>query len=162
MLHWDVCKAVLPIQNYKVEDQFKMSVKHNGVNYLQRLFGNRASAVKITSGNKMEANSKASSKHISSTMYERDKVAINHWLPRQLPPIYQRSAESIWIFTDGACKGNNNVAVNKIPAGWGMVVLKCSGLNELGVSTTVVHESYGPVIINPSNPEYLGAEHGMG
>ena len=95
-----------------------------------------------------------------STMYERDKSTISNWLPKALPPIYEKNEESIWIFTDGACKGNKNVAINSIPAGWGMVVLKCSGLNELGVNTTVLHESCGAVVTSPTSPNYLGAEHG--
>jgi len=53
------------------------------------------------------------------------------------------------IYTDGACKGNSNVKVRILPAGWGVVVV-CGGL--------ICKELYGPVVIEPRQEGFMGAE----
>lgn len=54
------------------------------------------------------------------------------------------------MYTDGACKGNQNVHQKSCPAGWGAVVL--TGSHE------VVAEIYAPVELYAASPNYLGAE----
>jgi ribonuclease HI len=54
------------------------------------------------------------------------------------------------MYTDGACKGNQNVHEKSCPAGWGAVVL--TGSHE------VVAEIYAPVELYAASPYYLGAE----
>lgn len=57
--------------------------------------------------------------------------------------------DAIVIYTDGSCKGNRNVAHTNNPAGWGFVATE---------NGKAVNESYGPVIIDKRNQEFLGAE----
>ena len=65
-------------------------------------------------------------------------------------------AEELAVFTDGACQGNQNVAVRANPAGWGAVVVDgCTGEPPLGGSA--VAELYGPVELDASSPHFLGA-----
>lgn len=54
------------------------------------------------------------------------------------------------MYTDGACKGNQNVQRKSCPAGWGAVVL--TGSHE------IVAEIYAPVELHEASPYYLGAE----
>mmetsp|Transcript_16203 Transcript_16203/g.35140 ORF Transcript_16203/g.35140 Transcript_16203/m.35140 type:complete len:286 (-) Transcript_16203:251-1108(-) len=69
------------------------------------------------------------------------------------------AANEIAIFTDGACAGNQNVAVAKCPAGWGAVVVDgCLGRPPLG--GVALAELYGPVELDAASPFYLGAEVG--
>jgi len=69
------------------------------------------------------------------------------------------AADEIAVFTDGACAGNQNVAVTNNPAGWGAVVVEgCLGDPPLGGVATA--ELYGPVDLSPSSPHFLGAEVG--
>lgn len=67
------------------------------------------------------------------------------------------SQDKIVIYCDGGCHGNNNS--QKCPAGWGFVVLcilqGCTEENGI-----IVFESYGPVLLDPNHPHYLGAEVG--
>lgn len=66
-------------------------------------------------------------------------------------------AGEIAVFTDGACAGNQNVAVTNNPAGWGACVVEgCSG--EPPVGGVAVAELYGPVDLDATSPHYLGAE----
>mmetsp|Transcript_424 Transcript_424/g.800 ORF Transcript_424/g.800 Transcript_424/m.800 type:complete len:518 (+) Transcript_424:47-1600(+) len=64
------------------------------------------------------------------------------------------------VFTDGACRGNRNVRLNNCPAGWGAVVIQCSGRESCHVNGAgqVVAELYGPVILDANSPFFLGAE----
>jgi len=75
-------------------------------------------------------------------------------------PLHDKSApdHSFILYTDGSCKGNFNVHLNKSPAGWGVVVLKkeCLPITQL----IPVAELFGPVIIDPSSDYSLGAEVG--
>lgn len=65
----------------------------------------------------------------------------------------------IAIFTDGACAGNQNVAVTANPAGWGAVVVEgCLGAPPTG--GIAVAELYGPVELTSTSPHFLGAEVG--
>jgi len=57
------------------------------------------------------------------------------------------------IYTDGACKGNSDVAKKQSPAGWGAVILE----NEES-SLRTVKEIYGPVQTNPLNEGFIGAQ----
>ena len=54
------------------------------------------------------------------------------------------------MYTDGACKGNQNVRERDCPAGWGVVVL--SGRGE------VIAEMYAPVALLSTDRNFLGAE----
>ena len=77
-------------------------------------------------------------------MYERVlKNGITNWTPRQPPKIFQKSPYSIWIFTDGSCKQNNNVANIPVsnPAGWGVVILKCLHMNDTNLSNIQIKKS---------------------
>ena len=68
-------------------------------------------------------------------------------------------AGELAVFTDGACQGNQNVAVRANPAGWGAVVVDgCTGDPPVGGSA--VAELFGPVELDASSPHFLGAEVG--
>lgn len=68
-------------------------------------------------------------------------------------------AGELAVFTDGACQGNQNVAVRANPAGWGAAVVDvCTG--EPPVGGSAVAELYGPVELDASSPHFLGAEVG--
>lgn len=56
------------------------------------------------------------------------------------------------IYTDGACKGNNNVHSKVCPAGWGALIL--SNKDE------IVDEIYAPVELRPTSSDYMGASVG--
>lgn len=65
-------------------------------------------------------------------------------------------AEELALFTDGACAGNTNVATTQNPAGWGVVVVDgCRGNPPVG--GTSIAELYGPVELDSSRVDYLGA-----
>jgi len=66
---------------------------------------------------------------------------------------------SIYIYTDGSCKLNSNVANNNCRAGWGAVITKRSA-EFLACDETLVDELYGPVVTDSSSLYYLGAEYG--
>jgi ribonuclease HI len=72
--------------------------------------------------------------------------------------------ESVLIYTDGSCLGNNNVAINKCPAGWGAVAItNCAGTEQFPADSDSAHvlaRLYGPVLLDPTHPQYLGAEVG--
>ena len=53
------------------------------------------------------------------------------------------------MYTDGACKGNNNVEANDCPAGLGVVVLN--------KEKNVIEEIYAPVELSRTSPYYMGA-----
>lgn len=57
------------------------------------------------------------------------------------------------IYTDGACKGNQNVHLKKCPAGFGVVVYLHAG-------GEAIEELYGPVDLDPASPFYMHAEVG--
>jgi len=61
--------------------------------------------------------------------------------------------EQLWLYTDGSCPGNQNVQTQRNPAGWGVCVVRPGGSEPLA-------ELYGPVVIDQSDPGYLGAEVG--
>ena len=91
--------------------------------------------------------------------------ASSMWLPRPGMPASKAAhgsgvaAGEIAIFTDGACQGNRNVALQANPAGWGAVVVEgCLGAPPVG--GVAVAELYGPVELNPSSSFFLGAEVG--
>jgi len=65
----------------------------------------------------------------------------------------QKPEPLLRIYTDGACKGNNNVRSKVAPAGWGVVVYQHS-------DNSVVQELFGPVDLNPASPYFLHAEVG--
>jgi ribonuclease HI len=73
--------------------------------------------------------------------------------------------DAVLIYTDGSCLGNNNVKVKKCPAGWGAVVLtNCEGTESYPADTDgsaeVLARLYGPVLLDPMHPQYMGAEVG--
>jgi len=59
------------------------------------------------------------------------------------------SEEELLLYTDGSCPSNQNVATSNLPAGWGVVVVR---------GGAIAAERYGPVVIDPADPTYLGAE----
>ena len=62
------------------------------------------------------------------------------------------------IYVDGSCEENRNVT-ESTPAGWGFCVVDGdSGIGRGGGD--VIAESSGPVVTNPSENDYLGAEVG--
>jgi hypothetical protein len=66
-------------------------------------------------------------------------------------------AGELAFFTDGACKGNQNVATSANPAGWGAVGVEgCLGSPPQGGHAIV--ELFGPVELQRSSPHFLGAE----
>jgi ribonuclease HI len=104
----------------------------------------------------------------TNIMYER-KVAGGTgdrplWGPRPLPEVFATSRHSLWLFTDGSCKDNSNVAHQVRPAGWGVVAVKCTCLNELDLpAVEVIDEFCGRVAVDPrmtASQRFLGAEHG--
>ena len=57
---------------------------------------------------------------------------------------------TVAVYTDGGCRGNTNVDVNRDqPAGWGFIAVK---------DGRVLAERWGPIIIDATQPHYLGAE----
>ena len=68
-------------------------------------------------------------------------------------------AGELALFTDGACKGNQNVATSNLSAGWGVCVV--SGIPAgTTVGGTVEAERYGQVELNRHSGLFLGAEVG--
>ena len=62
------------------------------------------------------------------------------------------------IYVDGSCEENRNVT-GRTPAGWGFCVVDGdSGIGRGGGD--VIAERSGPVVTNPSENDYLGAEVG--
>ncbi|MBJ32917.1 MAG: hypothetical protein CMB69_02925 [Euryarchaeota archaeon] len=62
------------------------------------------------------------------------------------------------IYVDGSCEENRNVT-ESTPAGWGFCVVEGdSGIGRGGGD--VIAERSGPVVTNPSENDYLGAEVG--
>ena len=62
------------------------------------------------------------------------------------------------IYVDGSCEENRNVT-ESTPAGWGFCVVDGdSGIGRGGGD--VIAERSGPVVTNPSENDYLGAEVG--
>ena len=60
-------------------------------------------------------------------------------------------ADEIAVFTDGACARNQDVAVAKCPAGWGVVVVEgCLGIPPVGGDASA--ELYGPVDLDATSP----------
>ena len=83
------------------------------------------------------------------------------WGPKPLPEVFRTSKESLWVFADGSCKGNSDVATQSHSAGWGVVVVRCTHMDELDTSTCkVVDEACGAVETAPGGPAYMGASHG--
>ena len=73
---------------------------------------------------------------------------------------YNSPDESYYIYTDGSCRGNSNVANNVCRAGWGVVVTKRTpGI--MDYHETLVDELYGPVFVDSASPYFLGAEYGQ-
>ena len=65
------------------------------------------------------------------------------------------AAAELHLFTDGACKGNQNVHQQAQPAGCGVVVVEgCVGV--CGGHATA--ELFGPVVLDARSPLFLGAE----
>ena len=64
--------------------------------------------------------------------------------------------DTLLIYTDGCCIGNHNVQEVVQPAGWGFVVV--SGGDGIGdEDATSLDERFGPIVLEASSPEYLGA-----
>ena len=59
------------------------------------------------------------------------------------------TVDALAIYTDGACKGNRNVAKSNNPAGWGFAVVE---------EGTPTFQQWGPVVTDKGDPHYLGAE----
>lgn len=90
----------------------------------------------------------------TNIMYEQrpvvgSNVGMKEWGPKPLPAIFNQSKHSLWLFVDGSCKNNRNVANHARSSGWGVVVVKCTHMNELDMSTVeVVDEMCGPVEVS--------------
>ena len=66
--------------------------------------------------------------------------------------------EITFLYVDGSCIGNENVD-SETPAGWGFVVIV--GDSGLGKgSGELLEEKFGPVVTNPNDEDFLGAEVG--
>ena len=68
--------------------------------------------------------------------------------------------DTMVIYVDGSCKGNRNVAAGGCPAGWGVVVAWLTPSMKRECDATVVCELFGPVVLDPCSPFFLGAEVG--
>jgi ribonuclease HI len=68
------------------------------------------------------------------------------------------SAFDLVLYTDGGCKGNQNVAHVVNPAGWGVVVVGGgAGESDVAGAAAPLAELYGPVVTDPSDAFHLGA-----
>ena len=78
-------------------------------------------------------------------------------LKRKMGSLAKGACESsqvgLAIYTDGACKGNNNVHAKESPAGWGVVICNSE-------SDEIFYELYGPVVLNKCSPFYMNATVG--
>ena len=64
----------------------------------------------------------------------------------------------LYIYVDGSCLGNQNVT-SETPAGWSFIVVK--GDSGLGKgSGNIIKESFGKVVTDEKNSEFIGAEVG--
>ena len=63
--------------------------------------------------------------------------------------------DTLSIYTDGSCPGNQNVESKAQSAGWGFVVLRTTAPHD-----SVIAELWGPVVCDESSPYYLGARYG--
>mmetsp|Transcript_15305 Transcript_15305/g.29674 ORF Transcript_15305/g.29674 Transcript_15305/m.29674 type:complete len:386 (-) Transcript_15305:142-1299(-) len=61
---------------------------------------------------------------------------------------------SLVVYSDGSCLGNYNVKETKPPAGWGFLVLRWN----LSSTHELLHEAFGPVVLDPAKSGYIGAE----
>ena len=79
--------------------------------------------------------------------------------PNAIPAVDGIRPGELALFTDGACKGNNNVAQNACPAGWGVVVVADvpAGTTTGGQASC---ELCGTVELDASSAHFLGAEVG--
>lgn len=82
--------------------------------------------------------------------------------------------EELLLFTDGACAGNQNVALRHNPAGWGVAVVHapCGGGGGGGSERydgssvgadprcELLDDLHGPVVLSADSFGYLGAELG--
>lgn len=66
--------------------------------------------------------------------------------------------EITFLYVDGSCLGNVNVD-SRTPAGWGLVVVVGDTGRGKG-SGELLEERFGPVVTDPSNEDFLGAEVG--
>lgn len=86
--------------------------------------------------------------------------------PSLFLPLAERQAlaavqpDELALYTDGACKGNNHVAMHSCPAGWGVAVVGGGGAAGCHTKGTglLVTELFGPVVIDAASPYFLGAE----
>ena len=91
-------------------------------------------------------------------------AAVPHGAP--LPPTHQQhaldgvAANELALFTDGACKNNQFAAHQRLPAGWGVAVVRGVQPGAQAIGGQVVAAFFGPVVIDPSHPAFLGAESG--
>lgn len=66
--------------------------------------------------------------------------------------------EHLAFYIDGSCLENQNVTADT-PAAWGMAIVV--GDNGLGKgSGEIIEESWGPVVCNPTDEDFIGAEVG--
>ena len=82
---------------------------------------------------------------------------MNAFWPASLSDVHYPSLD-IEIYTDGSCLGNNNVSVNKCPAGWGFLAVPLTDASSGPIR--VLTEMYGPVVLDKDSPFYLGATVG--
>lgn len=98
---------------------------------------------------------------------ERKRPVATPFLPAaKRQEVAALETDEVALYTDGACKGNNHVALKSCPAGWGVVVVEGGVVGTGGAacrdhsSGRSVSELFGPVVLDAASPLFLGAEVG--
>lgn len=147
-------KAKLQIQGYSKPDYKKFSSLEEAEKYLH--FRDKNSEI---------------------IYYKEVDNNITKWLPKDLPSIFRTQPYSLWIYCDGSCKNNSDVANSNVSkdgnslnnsnqAGYGVVILKCKDMSDnpdqIGNATPpeVIQTLHGRVEVNISSDNYMGASHG--
>ncbi|CAK0836482.1 unnamed protein product [Prorocentrum cordatum] len=79
------------------------------------------------------------------------------------PRTGQERPPELALYTDGACKGNRNVATQSCAAGWGVAVVEPGQKGDGGegqADDRCIVELYAPVVLDDASERFLGAEVG--
>ena len=166
-LTWDECAA--QVLAFKGAAFKKFSTRESAQAYVNPLKGLQESAITQNAGNKVtEASSTlapVTKQLIKNEERFRDAVhAPPLWRISGSAVIDMRRADeeittsnaknvSIYMYTDGSCSSNKNVAQRVCPAGWAVVVVD-------GLTMQIETELFAPVNLNINASVYLGAQVG--